>query len=220
MQSLLHMVYSNKYLKQKICQQTPFLMLTSFLLTSPDWQLIVEPIHLFIKTVIIRLFLANQIFKLFILYPIRNVSWISKNSILILDSVQKAIKIVEWYFMFMNKTLHEQVITFNTILMNIFWNYILNNYIIIDDKDIPWRTKSIKDKIHSKKSLCKSKYFISLQDLSLGISEMICIRKVEYYDHLSKKFNNPNSSAKTYWTILKSFYIDTMVPLMPPLLLY
>ena len=106
--------------KQHICQQTPFLMLTSFILTSPDWYLIVEPIHLFIKTVIIRLFLANQIFKLLILYPIRIVSGIAKNSILILHSIQKAIKIVEWYFMFMNKTVHQQVITFNTILMNVF----------------------------------------------------------------------------------------------------
>ena len=33
---------------------------------------------------------------------------------------------------------------------------------------------------------------------------------MKYYDHLSKKFNNPNTSAKTYWSILKSFYIDTM----------
>ena len=47
---------------------------------------------------------------------------------------------------------------------------------------------------------------------------MISIRKDEYYDHVSKKLNNPNTSAKTYWSILKSFYIGTMVPLIPPLL--
>ena len=40
---------------------------------------------------------------------------------------------VDLHFMFMNKTVHEQVITFNTILINIFSNYIPNRYIIIDD---------------------------------------------------------------------------------------
>ena len=47
---------------------------------------------------------------------------------------------------------------------------------------------------------------------------MISIRKDEYYDHLSKKLNNPNTSAKNYWSILKSFYKGTKVSLMPPLL--
>ena len=47
---------------------------------------------------------------------------------------------------------------------------------------------------------------------------MISIRKDEYYDHLSKKLNNPNTSAKTYWSILKLFYRGTKALLMPPLL--
>ena len=38
------------------------------------------------------------------------------------------------------------------------------------------------------------------------------------YDHLSKKLNNPNTSAKTYWPLLKSFYKGPKVPLIPPLL--
>ena len=47
---------------------------------------------------------------------------------------------------------------------------------------------------------------------------MISIRKDEYYDYLSKKLNNPNTSVKTYWSIFKSFYKGTKVPLIPPLL--
>ena len=47
---------------------------------------------------------------------------------------------------------------------------------------------------------------------------MISIRKDNYYDHLSKKLNTLNTSAKTYWQILKSFYKGTKVPLIPPLL--
>ena len=47
---------------------------------------------------------------------------------------------------------------------------------------------------------------------------MISIRKDNYYDYLSKKLNTLNTSAKTYWQILKSFYKGTKVPLIPPLL--
>ena len=39
---------------------------------------------------------------------------------------------------------------------------------------------------------------MELQNLAFDISEMISIRKDEYYYHLSKKLNNPNTSAKTY----------------------
>ena len=47
---------------------------------------------------------------------------------------------------------------------------------------------------------------------------MISIRKEEYYDHLSKKLSNSNTSVKTYWSIFKLFYKGTKVPLIPPLL--
>ena len=47
---------------------------------------------------------------------------------------------------------------------------------------------------------------------------MILKRKEKYYHHLSLKLNSPNSSAKTYWSIPNSFYNDTKVPLIPPLL--
>ena len=100
--------------------------------------------------------------------------------------------------MFMNKIVHEQVTSFDTILMNVFSNYIPYKYIIIDDKNPPWMTKAIKDKINSQKSLSKSKNFIELQNLAFDISEMISMRKDEYYDHLSKKLNNSNTSVKTY----------------------
>ena len=45
---------------------------------------------------------------------------------------------------------------------------------------------------------------------------MISIRKDEYYDNLSEKLNNPNTSVKTYWSILKSFYKWTKVPINTP----
>ena len=102
----------------------------------------------------------------------------------------------------------------------ILTGYIPNKYIIIDDKDPPWMTKAAKDKINFKNSLCKSKNFIELYNLAFDISEMIPTRKDEYYDYLPQKANDPDTSVKTYWSILKSFYKCTKVPLIPPLLVH
>ena len=73
------------------------------------------------------------------------------------DSIRKAIKMVDWHFMFLNKTVHEQVSVFNNVLFDILFNYIPHKYISIDDRDPPWMTKCIKDKINLKSTLYKSK---------------------------------------------------------------
>ena len=125
---------------------------------------------------------------------------------------------VDYHFMFINKTVHEQVSIFIIVLFNILSNYIPHKYITIDDRDPPWMTKWIKDKNNLKSTLYKSKQFMELQNLSTEISDMISIRKEEYYVHLSKKLNNPSTRSKTYWSILKSFYKGNKVPLIPPLL--
>ena len=41
-----------------------------------------------------------------------------------ISSIRKAIKMVDWRFMFLNKNVHKQVSIFNNTLMNIFTNYI------------------------------------------------------------------------------------------------
>ena len=133
-----------------------------------------------------------------------------------ISSSRKAIKMVDWRFMVLNKFVHKQVSIFNNTLMNIFT--IFNKYITIDDRDPPWMNEILKNKIKLKKSLHKSNNFIEIQKSSTEISDMILKRKEKHYHHLYLKLNNPNTSAKTYWSILKSFYNDTKVPLTPPLL--
>ena len=39
-----------------------------------------------------------------------------------------------------------------------------------------------------------------------------------YYENLAKKLNNPLLQVKTYWSILKTFYKEKNIPLIPPLL--
>ena len=69
---------------------------------------------------------------------------------------------VDWHFKFLDKTIHEQVSAFNSVLYNILSNYIPHNYIAMDDRDPPWMTKRIKDKINLKSTFYKSKRFMEL----------------------------------------------------------
>ena len=111
--------------------------------------------------------------------------------------------------------------------MNIFSNYIPNKFVIIGNTDPPWMTERIKNKMFKKNCIYKS--YISngktaidyqkLHDIRSEISQMISKRKKEYYDQLSKKLNDPLTSSKTYWSILKTFYKGTKTPLIPPIII-
>ena len=49
------------------------------------------------------------------------------------------------------------------------------------------------------------------------LSEMIQNRKERYFHDLSVKLNNPQTSPKTYWSIIKSCYNGRKIPIIPPL---
>ena len=56
-----------------------------------------------------------------------------------------------------------------------------------------------------------------LQEAINEVSKIISKRKEEYHYHLASKLNNPSTSAKTYWSILITFYNGKKVPLIAPL---
>ena len=50
------------------------------------------------------------------------------------------------------------------------------------------------------------------------VSQLIEKSKDEYYYRLGELLNDSSTSAKSYWTILKTFYNKRKIPLIPPLL--
>ena len=140
-------------------------------------------------------------------------------------AIKRAIELVNWNFLFSHKNVHEQVI-FNQTLINIFSNYIPNKLITTDDEDPPWMNDYIKRKIMEKKVACKSfntnnknyDAYLKLQTISTELSEMISKRKDDYHRQLSDKLNDPETSAKAYWSILKTLYNGKKIPLIPPIL--
>ena len=140
--------------------------------------------------------------------------------------IRKALDSVNWDKLLDQKDIDAQVATFNNTILNVFRNYVPNKYITIDDKDPVWMNETIKAKINERNSMYR-KYikngrfesdFVLLENIATEVNELISSTKNLYYENLAKKLNNPLLQAKTYWSILKTFYNDKKIPLIPPLL--
>ena len=111
--------------------------------------------------------------------------------------------------------------------MNVFRNYVPNKYKTIDDKGPVWINQIIKSKIKTKNLLFKhyiqngrfESDFVFLETLIIETNELISSTKNSYYENLAKELNNSLLQAKTYWSILKTFYNEKKIPTIPPLLI-
>ena len=63
------------------------------------------------------------------------------------NAITTAINHVYWKFMFSCKNVHQQVHIFNKTIINIFSNLIPNKLVTFNDKDPPWMTEKLKEKI-------------------------------------------------------------------------
>ena len=117
--------------------------------------------------------------------------------------------------------------TLNETILNVFRNYVPNKYITIDDKDPVWMNETIKLKMKTRDKLYKQYVengrfesdFIIIETSITEINDLITSTKDLYYNNLAKRLNNPLLQAKTYWSILKTFYNDKKIPIIPPLLI-
>ena len=50
------------------------------------------------------------------------------------------------------------------------------------------------------------------------VSQLISEIKDKHYNKLIMKLNNPNTSFKTYWSILETFYNGRKIPIIPSIL--
>ena len=134
---------------------------------------------------------------------------------------------VDREFNLSGKNVHQQAQYLNEILINVFSNYIPNKWITIDDKDPPWMNDEIRNKMNYRNNFYKQlkKYRLNLtnfdvmNELISELSSIISQRKNEYYSRLAKKLNDPQSNARTYWSILKTFFNGRKIPVIPPLLI-
>ena len=142
------------------------------------------------------------------------------------DAILSALQNVDSHRLFAKKNVLQQVNLLNDIILNIFTNFVPNKVITCDDRDPPWINDNIKNKIKWKNSMYKNykRNGKKTEDCELlvkavsEVSQLIEKSKDEYYYRLGKQLNDPSTSAKSYWTILKTFYNKRKIPLIPLLL--
>ena len=61
--------------------------------------------------------------------------------------------------------------------------------------------------------------FDVMNELTSELFSIISQRKEEYYLLLAKKLNDPQTNAKTYWSILKTIFNGRKISVIPPLLI-
>ena len=87
--------------------------------------------------------------------------------------------------------------------------------------------ETIKSKIKTRNKLYKQYIengrfesdFMMIESLITEINDLITSTKDLYYNNLAKRLNNPLLQARTYWSILKTFYNNKKIPIIPPLLI-
>ena len=141
-----------------------------------------------------------------------------------IESIQMLIESVIWETLFNNKTVNKQVSIFNKTIMNIFSNVVPNKLVIFDDSNPAWMNVFIKNKIKRKHQIYKTyikngrKYsdYVKFQEATSIVSEVISKHKEKY---LALELNDPMTTTKTSWSILKTFYNGKKVTSIPPLLI-
>ena len=134
---------------------------------------------------------------------------------------------MNWERLFNHKNIDSQVLTLNETILNIFCNYVPNKYRTIDDKDPIWMNETIKSKIKARNKLYRQyiengrfeSEFMMIETLITEINDLTSATKDIYYNNLAKRSNNPLPQAKTCWSILKTFYNDKKISIIPPLLI-
>ena len=142
------------------------------------------------------------------------------------DAIKTAINNFDWVNAFSNVSVNKQVEILNCTILNIFSNFIPNKLITIDDSEPPWMTDFVKSKIKYKNNIFSSYVkngrteidYQKLQDAITELAHIVTTAKENYYMRLGSKLSNPKTSAKSYWSILKSFYMGKKIPIIPPLL--
>ena len=143
-----------------------------------------------------------------------------------LQTINKAIEMFNWEKLFQNKNIHDQRKLFNETIVDIDSNYIPNKFIACNDKDPPWLNDYIMLLINLKNEIFK-KYlkdgrsdsvYANLQTITCDLTEAVSSSRNVYYERLANKHNDTNTSAKAYWSIIKTLFNGKKVPVIPPIL--
>ena len=128
---------------------------------------------------------------------------------------------------FVNTNVNEKVFILNKTILKILSNFIPHETLTVDDKDPPRFTKKIKNLIQEKDNVYKSyqnsknnndiHYLRRFKVLQENLRNATEVSKLNYYSRITYKLTHIQKNTKVYWTLLKRFFNNKKIPLIPPL---
>ena len=107
-----------------------------------------------------------------------------------------------WEKLFQNRNINDQLKLFSETILSV----ITSKCITCNDKDPPWLNDRIKRLINKKNEIFKkyikdggpNSVYENLQTTTWDLTEAICSSKNVYYERLTNKLSDPNTSSKAY----------------------
>ena len=126
--------------------------------------------------------------------------------------MNKAIEVFNKERLSQNKSIHNQLKLFNETIVNIVSNYIANKCITCNNKHSPWLNDHIKHLINHKNEIFKkylkdrrsNSVYKIVETITWDLTEAISSSKNIYYERLANRLNDPNTSSKAYWLLIKT----------------
>ena len=81
--------------------------------------------------------------------------------------------------------------------------------------EIIWKNRHYNT--YAKNSYKGNDHF-QLQEAAKAVSQVVSNRRQEFSNNIALKLNNSKTIATTYWSILKTFYNDNKILVIPPFL--
>ena len=169
-----------------------------------------------------QIIFAKVSLKVFYPPPYERLVWdYSKSEI---SKIRESLSNINWQEALNDLNVNDQVEYLTSCILNVFSN-IVPNKIITRDEDPPWITEEVK-KICQQKAITYENYVKNdrsdvdkdeLLRVTSLTSDAITKAKGKYFHSLGNKLNDPQTDAKSYWSILNKFLQKKKIPLIPPI---
>ena len=141
------------------------------------------------------------------------------------DHIKRAIDIFDWESALNHIDANDPVSLFNSTILNIISNFIPNETITCDHRDLPWMNSFIKNLIHAKYNFYKKfvrksnnmYHDYAFKNLQNHLNQSIQIAKQNYVNKIAQRLGDPSTSSKCYWSLLKTLLNRKKITCIPPL---
>ena len=142
-----------------------------------------------------------------------------------ITNIRKSLSQINWVIDLRELSVNDQVDYLTRCISNVFTNFVPDKIITCKDKDPPWMTEEVNNLCHNKakiyekyvkngRSDAEKQELASITKLS---SDTITKAKGKYLSSLGNKLNDPQTCAKSYWSILNKLLQKKKIPLIPPI---